>query len=301
MKKCLYFSITLASLILGATLLVRHLSLNSKIENSNNMRPSSMRIQLGDPKNSDLGGSGSSTDNHPSGTTFYQREWERGSLGTVEFVHGKHSFTIDNVLSVMGADDQDVSDGILQWNINFGVSPNQADTHEAALARMTKLFADLHAKGWVRYIDIGDPRLTGKQAWDYQKEDSVYSLDSNYTPTIEEWKSIVRHMPKWVLYADGVYLKVSLQESNMGGFVGKTTYLLSVNIRSEFDFYGIGYFSGDSQKISNWKTLLPAELQKYHADRLKTEAALREQGYAIDTAYQDPPIKALQGSPPNPQ
>ena len=112
---------------------------------------------------------------------------------------------------------------------------------------------------------------------------------------------MVRNMPQWIFHADGVYLKVSLMQSNMGGFVGKTTYLLSIRIQSEFSFYGIGYFSGNSEKMDNWKTLLPAELQKYHANRLKTEAALKEQGYTIDTTYQDPPIKALQGSSTNPQ
>jgi hypothetical protein len=265
------------------------------------MKLSPVHISLGDPKKSDLNAPGSSVDNHPSGTDFFQYDWIDGSLGTVEFMHGKHSFMIDNALSAMGADAKNAPDGIYQWSINFGVSPEQVDTHAAALARMTKLFADLREKGWVRYIDIGDPRLTGKQAWDHIKMDPAYSLDPNYTPTIEEWKSAVRRMPKWILYADGVYLKVSLMEKNTGETPGKTSYLLSMKIMSEYFFYGVGYFPGDSEKIANWKTLLPAELQKYHEMRLKTEAALKEQGYTIDTTYQDPPIKALQGSSANPQ
>lgn len=260
-----------------------------------------MRIELGDPKGSDLDGPGSSTDNHPSGITFYQREWQRGSLGTVEFVHGKHSFTIDNVLSVLGTDDRDVPEGIYDWSISFGVSPEQADTHEAALARMTKLFSNLRARGWARYIGANHPRLIGQQAWNYIKANPVYSLDSSYTPTIDEWKAIAGEMPHWIFYADGVYLDVSLMESNMGDFIGKSTYLLTIDLKNEYCFYGIGYFPGNSEKIANWKALLPADLQKYHAIRLKTEAAQKEQGYTIDTTYQDPPIKALQGSSANPQ
>jgi hypothetical protein len=300
-KKYLLLSLILATLALGAALAARHSSYDSEIKNGNDMKSSLMRIRLGDSKDSDLGGPGSSTDNHPSGMKFYQREWERGSLGTVEFVHGKHSFTIDNVLSVIGTDDQDVPEGIFEWDINFGVSSEQADTHEAALARMMKLFSDLRERGWVRYIGVNHPRLVGQQALNYVKTNSIYSLDSNYTPTINEWKSIVRNMPHWRFYADGVYLDVSLMENNIGDFVGKTTYLLSIDVMSEFRFYGMGYFPGNSEKIANWKTLLPAELQKYHAKRLKTEAALKEQGYTIDTTYQDPPIKALQGSSANPQ
>lgn len=158
---------------------------------------------------------------------------------------------------------------------------------------MMKLFSDLRARGWARYIDSDDPRLTGKEAWNYIATNSVYSLDSSYLPTIDEWKAVSRKMPHWRFYADGVYLDVSMTESNMGGFVGKTTYLLTISARSEYAFYGIGYFSGNEEEIRNWKTLLPAELQRYHAKRLATEAALKDQGYTIDTAYQDPPIRAL--------
>ena len=301
MKTILSLILTLGVLVCGAALAVRYLPSHSTLGNDNDMKSSLMRIRLGAPKGSDLGGQGSSTDNHPSGMKFYQRSWERGSLGTVEFMHGKHSFTIDNVLSVLGMDDQDVPEGIYQWNINFGVSPEQADTHEAALARMMKLFSDLRARGWVRYIQSSLPRLSGQQAWNYLGVQSTYSLDPSYTSTIAEWKAALRKMPQWIFYADGVYLKASLMESNMGDVVGKTTYLLTIKIMGEYAFYGIGYFPGDSDKIANWKALLPAELQRYHAKRLMTEAALKEQGYTIDTTYQDPPIKGLQESSANPQ
>ncbi|WP_175835204.1 hypothetical protein [Burkholderia anthina] len=257
-------------------------------------------IQLGEPKDSDFGGSGASLDNHPSGMRFYERDWVRGNLGVVEIEHGKYSFVLENVLSATGVSDSDLPGGIFKWNVNFGVSPEQADTHAAALERMTKLFSDLRSKGWVRYVDTGHPRLTGKQAWGYFKTNSIYSLDSSYTPSIDEWVAVVSHMPYWRFYADGVYLDVSLMESNMGGFVGKTTYLLTVSIRNEYAFYGVGYFPGKAENIRNWKALITPELQKYHAKRLATEAALKKQGYTIDTTCQDPPIYALRSASPRP-
>ncbi|WP_431820831.1 hypothetical protein [Burkholderia sp. F1] len=301
MNKALSLSLILGVILFGVALTAHYWSPRSIIDHGKDMDLSPTHIRLGDPKGSDLNGPGSSVDNHPSGAKFYQRDWMRGNLGTVEFVHGKHSFMIDNVLSAMGSADKDVSGGICKWSVNFGVSREQADTYEAALARMKRLFSELRERGWMRYIDIGNPRLTGKQAWDYMKIYSIYSLDSNYTPTLEEWKGAVKEMPRWIFYADDVYLEVSLNESNMGGFVGKTTYLLSVRMKDEYAFYGLGYFPGDAEKIQNWKALLPAELQKYHAKRLKTEAALKEQGYTIDSAYRDPPIRALQGSSANPR
>lgn len=208
---------------------------------------------------------------------------------------------IDNVLSTLGFADKDVPDGIYQWSISFGVSPEQADTHEAARARVMNFLAQLRAEGWKRYIDVCDPRLSNRAAWQHFLSDSTYSLDSTYTPTIDEWMMAKGKFPGWIFHADGVYLKVSVQESNMGGFVGKSTYLLTVDVMNEYEFYGVGYFSGDEEKIENWKKLLPAELEKYHAMRLKTEAALKAQGYRIDTTYQDPPIQALLASPASPQ
>ncbi|WP_321884767.1 hypothetical protein [Paraburkholderia bannensis] len=80
----------------------------------------------------------------------------------------------------------------------------------------------------------------------------------------------------------------------MGGFVDKATYLITVSLKNEYAFYGLGFFPGDVKKIDNWKALLPAELKKYHADRLKAEIALIARDYTIDTDYQDPAIKALQ-------
>ncbi|MDS0858963.1 hypothetical protein NUV25_14730 [Burkholderia pseudomultivorans] len=300
MKKISFFSLIIGVFLAGIVFAMHDGNSQVTVDKGNRMNSSPTFVRFGDPKDSDLKGPGTSVDNHPSGARFYQHDWMRGNLGTVEFEHGKHSFIIDNVLSAIGSADTDVPGGIYQWSINFGVSPEQADTHEAAMARMAKLFRDLRAKGWTRCIDVGDPRLTGKQAWDRLRVDSVYSLDPDYTPTIDEWKVAIRKMPHWVFYADGVYLDVSLTESNMGGFVGKTTYLLTMDIKNEYAFYGLGYFPGNADKIRNWKTLLPAELQKYHAKRLATEAELKAQGYTIDTAYQDPPIKALQGSSTNP-
>ncbi|MDR6377625.1 hypothetical protein [Paraburkholderia caledonica] len=284
---------------LFAVLMVSHYwSPPPSFSNGHDMSQLPTLIRLGNPRSSDLNGPGSSVDNHPTGAKFYQRDWQRGDLGTVQFVSGNHSFVIDNVLSMIGFAAENVPEGIYRWNISFGVSPEQADTHEAARDRVMKLLAQLRASGWKRYVDVGDPRLQGRAAWHYGASFpvAVYSLDPEYPPTQDEWNAMLRHTPRWILYGDGAYLTLSVMESNMGGFVGKSTYLLTVDVKSEYAFYGLGYFPGNAEKIHNWKALLPAELEKYHAMRLKTEAALRAQGYAIDTTYQDPPIKALQSS-----
>jgi hypothetical protein len=253
-------------------------------------------LRLGDPQQSHLG-RGAGQDKHPLGLIWHEHDWRRGNLGVVTFEHGQHSFTLENVLSVTGTENTRVSptEGIRAWTINFGVSAEQADTHEAARERVIALLAMLRAAGWQRYIFASEPRLTGKQAWHYANRYTIYSHDSTYEPTLDEWKETLIHMPAWYFFADGVYLKFDVNEMNWGKFPGKTTYLLSISIESEFSFYGIGYAGGDPEKIANWKSLVPAAIERDHLRRTRDEAALQAEGYTIDTRYQDPPIKALQG------
>jgi len=296
MRTILAAVLAIGAFLLAVLMVSHYWSPPPSFSNGHEMSQLPTLIRLGNPQSSDLNGPGSSVDNHPTGAKFYQRDWQRGDLGTVQFVNGNHSFVIDNVLSMIGFAAENVPEGIYEWSINFGVSPEQADTHEAARDRVMKLLAQFRSLGWKRYIEVGDPRLSGGQALHYTTEHAAYALDPAYIPTLDEWRKMLRDEPHWVFQADGAYLELSLMESNMGGFVGKSTYLLTVDVKSEYAFYGLGYFPGDAEKIHNWKALLPAELEKYQAMRLKTEAALRAQGYAIDTTYQDPPIKALQSS-----
>ena len=299
MRTFLSATLAIGAFLFAVLMVAHHWSPPPSFANGHEMSQVPTLIRLGNPQSSDLNGPGSSVDNHPTGAKFYQRDWQRGDLGTVQFVSGNHRFVIDNVLSMIGFAAENVPEGIYEWSINFGVSPEQADTHEAARDRVMTLLAQLRSLGWKHYIDSFDPRLSGKQAWIYAASDAAdweYSLDSTYMPSMDEWMKAKRKFPRWVFYADGAYLEVSLMESNMGGFVGNSTYLLTVDVKSEYAFYGLGYFPGNAEKIHNWKALLPAELEKYQAMRLKTEAALGAQGYAIDTTYQDPPIKALQSS-----
>jgi hypothetical protein len=270
-KKLAYFSVCLGAIAICIAAATHFLNFSSLSSKGTNMPPTLTLVRLGDPKGSDLAGVGSSVDNHPTGAMFYQREWTGGKLGVVEYEQGKHSFTVENVLGAIGFADKDEPEGIYSWDISFGVSAEQAETHQFSRDRVMAFLANLRAAGWKRFIEPHRPRINGRQAWNYAASpavDWIYSLDSTYTPTMEEWIRARGQSPTWIFYADGTYLEVSIMESNMGGFVGKGTYLLGANVENEYAFYGLGYFPGDAEKIHNWKTLLPAELEKYHAMRL---------------------------------
>lgn len=266
------------------------------------MNESAFTLQLGAPSLSKV--DGLKTDNHPTGISFYDADFSPTDHKAITFGVGRHSFRLNNVTSLMGVADSEVPGGIFEWKILFAFSDKQAESPEVARDGMMQFLARLQAAGWQRYIQNHRPRLTGEQAWRYGtsgKSAGVYSLDPSYTPNLEEWIAAEDSMPSWTLYADGTYIKISLQASAMAGIAGKKTYLVIADVMNEYNFYAGGIFAGDEEKIRNWKTLLPAVLTESHAKRIASESALKAQGYTIDTTYQDPPIKALQDPASKPE
>ncbi|WP_321884768.1 hypothetical protein [Paraburkholderia bannensis] len=198
MKKSLYIMLICGVLIASASVIAQYRNSSSTHEAHANMTSPSIVLRLGEPLASDFDTPWASIDRHPTGAEFYQHEWMRGNLGVVQISDGKLGFPIDNVLSTIGMADKEVPGGIYEWSINAGVSQEQADTPDAALNRMIKLLSLIRERGWARYISVDDPRLTGKEAWVYAKDNSEYSLDSTYTPNRDEWQSMTKATPQWV-------------------------------------------------------------------------------------------------------
>ncbi len=131
---------------------------------------------------------------------------------------------IDNVLSVLGFADKNLPEGIYKWSIDFGVSPEQADTHEAALARVMKLLSELRARGlgslyW--YESSTPDRQAGMGLYENK---SCVLADSTSHPDHQGMEDRGKGPTALeTLCATGSISHVSLMQSNMGGFVGKTT------------------------------------------------------------------------------
>jgi hypothetical protein len=269
---------------------------------SSQMNESAATLQFGAPGLSRVDGLNS--DNHPTGVSFYEGHFTQADHKGVTFEAGKHSFQVDNVISLMGIADNRVPGGIYEWDITSTFSDKQVESPEVARDGMMQLLARLQAAGWRRFIYSGSPRLTGEQAWNYgtsAEGKGVYPLDPSYKPDLEEWRAGEDSMPSWTLYANGTYIEISLQASGMAGVAGKKTYLVTIDVKNEYGFYAPGYFPGDPEKMRHWEKYIPAVLAKAHAKRLATEATLKAQGYTIDTTYEDPPIKALQDAAGKPE
>lgn len=261
------------------------------------MSPGTVTVKLGMEGNAGAEAQNFDTMNHPSGLYFFKKHWDdRNKSGTVLYMQGPHSFEIDNVSIVRGTGDKDrPKEGVTNWDILFGVNSEPTASYQEALNSTMALLARLRAAGWKRYISTADPRLSGREATLYalSESGSIYSMDSSYKPTMEEWKKIVTSEPQWYFYADGVYLNVTI--SYQPTDVDKGYYLMDVDIQAASDFY-LPYFSDSPQKMKEWEKYLPGEVGPEKKYRLAKEARLKTQGYTIDTTYQAPPIEASEFS-----
>lgn len=119
----------------------------------------------------------------------------------------------------------------------------------------------------------------------------IYSLDSNYMPTVEEWAQLVNVEPLWQFYADGVFVDLTVSYWTSGGS-NMGNYLVNIKISSAADNYS-PYFSDDSDdKKRNWKKYLSDKLKPARRERSMREAKLDPHVYSIDTAYREPPFEA---------
>ncbi len=231
----------------------------------------------------------------PAGVDFYDVDWKQATPGSVTIEHGKYSFVIENVLSVMAGQDlgDEANEGLTEFSINAGITAPDRIPHDEARLKMYAILQRILQAGWVTQIDRGDPRIRGKDAFNYVMTTSHYSsLDAAYVPTFEEWMRI-ESRTTWYFYADHLYLSVNFtRESTLTDPTKPGAYLISFNLKSENEFYR-GYVGGEHRK--EWKTRLPAELAKLAPLRAAAEAKLRAQGVRIDETYQDPPLPDLGG------
>ena len=258
------------------------------------MADSPATIALGDPSQFDLRPAGARMDRKPVGIHFYERKWPLDALGRVRYLQGAHSFDIPRVSGVMGTSDPGVPDeGIYAWDIGAFAMDGERVRHILARDRLFALFDDILRAGWRRHIFPSEPRLRGLEATRYALErSSYYPLDPRSVPSLVQWMQLNRKLPYWKFWADGVYMKVQvIDEPALRDPKGEGVYMFSIELESETPHFW-KYFKGVDQML-RWKELLPAELERSAARRLRDEQELRRQGYEIDETYRDPPILAL--------
>lgn len=228
----------------------------------------------------------------PAGLDFYEIDLDDRPRGTVKVDHGKHTFSIANVLSVMGTYDTELPlEGLSQISIGAGITDPDLIPHDEARLKTYALLKKIEQAGWKIITSRSRPRLTGKDRLNYALNVSnSVALDLNYIPTLEEWMRI-EDLTEWRFYADGQFLEVYFKrERTLLDPAKPGSYLLTLTLQSETEHFR-GYV--ESEDRQHWKTLFLAQLEKLKPVRTKAEAALKAQGITIDETYQDPPLPDL--------
>ncbi|WP_175962271.1 hypothetical protein [Burkholderia pyrrocinia] len=258
------------------------------------MTPQVVTIKFGTDGRLDAQNQGFSMMNHPSGVYRYQIHWaDSAKLGTVKYIQGQHSFDVDNVMIATGLGDKDSpEDGVDNWDVNFNISSSKTTSYEEGRDKVMSLLGRLRAAGWKRYVYAASPRLVGREAMTYASSESgaLYSLDSTYTPTIVEWKNLITIEPRWIFYADGVFLTLSLSYQSSGS-PDMGYYLTDIQVSTASDHY-TPYFTDSVERRKKWKKFISDELKPAREERSKKEAELKALGYTIDATYQPPPFEA---------
>jgi len=227
-------------------------------------------------------------DKQPAGMSFHEKDWDDDSLGTVELIHGKHSFIINNVMSLTGSEDLDFQqNGIDNFRIKAGITKPELIGHTEALTLVHDIFKDLLSRGWKPLTENYDPRLQGRESYEYLASNIIYSPDPSYLLSLDEWMALGSH-PKWNFFAEDVFLTVAFHRDTERMDPAKDgAYLLSYRIFS-VEQYAKGHFVGD--KRNRWQDLWVDMAKEDKQDRYKTEKRLIEKGYHINTDYEDPKV-----------
>ena len=230
--------------------------------------------------------------NRQHGLSFYSMDWGPHDKSKVTFEHGKHTLTVDNVMGVSSVQDVDYpKEGISELDITESITPPDGISHDEARQKMFDILQGILRAGWAMFIDRGDPRLRGKDAFNFVLGSSPYSsLDAAYSPSLNEWMQIQSLTP-WKFYADHIYLEVTfMREHTLTDPTKPGAYIITFNFKNEPENYR-GYVDPHDRK--KWKELLPAELAKLPPMRAEAEAKMRAKGLKIDETYQDPPVPDL--------
>lgn len=228
----------------------------------------------------------------PAGLDFYEIDWDQQSPGTVRVEHRNHSFVVEHVLGVLSSQDLEdfKSEGLKEFNISSGITEPDRIPHDEARLKTYAILKRIMDAGWKNTVDIGDPRVRGKDRLRYALLQNKYvGLDVTYVPTLEEWMQIESRTP-WNFYANGLYMNVIFtRERSLTDREKPGSYLLTFNIRTDTEYFR--GFAGPDNRL-RWKELLPQEIAKAAASRAQKEAELRAKGVSLDESYQDPPAPA---------
>ncbi|WP_347329807.1 hypothetical protein [Marinimicrobium locisalis] len=225
-------------------------------------------------------------DRQPAGLNFYEYDWPLDNRGTIAFVHGEYGFEVDDVLSIMCPEDADSEEGGFEdISINFGFAGGGDVSHDLVRREFLDFIDHLKSLGWTRVVDYSDPRLTGVEAYNFHKNDRLYSFPLDYRLNLDEWMEL-DESTRWTVWAKDVFIELRFhRDGEKMDPEGRGNYLFVMKISSAEDFAKSYVKPEDRDK---WSDLWEEEIRTLKRQRYNKEEQIKNAGGTIDTDYEDP-------------
>lgn len=220
-------------------------------------------------------------------------------LPNVLIKNASSTLSIEKITNITTVIDESVGSNVENLDITLRGLPDNSP-HEQYRDFIYQTIENIKSSGWKHYYFPSDPRISGSQIEKIITPDGVLGqsvlshpwLDPDYKTPLDRWLKIGSFY-NWYFYNDGVYLNLKAWRHNSKENPAQTgVYLITLEFMSEREFWNDGV-SNEKDRL-NWKELLPARINTYHATRLKIEEEARNAGIEIDESYQDPKIHALE-------
>ena len=146
------------------------------------------------------------------------------------------------------------AEGLYEFDISSGITAPDLIAHDEARHKTYAILKRIEDAGWKNTVDIGGPRIRGKDRLRYAISKNKYiGLDTTYLPTFDEWMQIESRTP-WNFYAAGLYLQVIFtRERTLIDPTKPGSYLLTFNIKTETEYFR--GFAGPDNRL-HWKEVV---------------------------------------------
>ena len=253
------------------------------------------------------------------------RWWTADQLGTVTIDHGGHKINFPHTIFALGSSWPDYPDeGVAGLALHTGITAPEYVRHEEAWKTWQALLKHVQENGWQSMIFNYNARVRGEAAYNYimANEHSIdVAFDASYDLNYMQWHNLLNKRGSLLasFYQDGAYLTLSLNQE-----VVTEDELAAKKLNLNLDEWGqyIVYVEFDTVRAYNRNAMLSVlpkneggtetelkieqnlpfywqELKQLRANRReKAEQEVIQQGYKIDTSYQDPDITPYLQSKP---
>ncbi|UOO77134.1 hypothetical protein LVJ85_01050 [Neisseria sp. Dent CA1/247] len=296
-----------------------------------NIMQQEVTLELGKAGPESFQQAGAITDNRTSGNIagFLDLKWRPSQLGIVSIKHSNHNLTIPHTFKAMGTVwPEPEGEGVASIDLNSGISAAEFIRHREAYDLWVKLMEQIQNSGWQPFIELSQPRLSGKDALRYFQDKENFGLghaiDPYILPDFQTWLTVVAQRGIFTYFhLNGVAMSISLDQTvkdqedldhinNKLSFKEWGQYMMRITfdtvrystrnaIHNQFipDSFDIEETQAAIKKIN---ADLPTYLKRYQnielSKRKQEEERLAKSGYKIDTTYQDPdPLPYLQQEP----